>query len=504
MSGIRDDAVERFEEYLAGRPDSETGRVRRDTMSNIPASGWRGQVRFHDAVYQRLSAAIDVASPQWETAAVGGSMMAGERLRWHGLRLPRPGGSRDADVAMPRFRPQMFASLRHRNYRLYWIGTLIANTGDWMDQIALGWLMWELTGRESSLGLLAFFRAFPILFFTLFGGALADRMERRRLMQGTQAFAMLLALLLALLVFTDVVEVWHVLAIAALRGIMLSVNLPTRQALLSDIVDRENLANAIALNSATMNLTRIFGGALGGLLITLVGTAGVFLLNGLSFIILIVALAMMTIPPLTQPKVRKNILRSIGEGLSYLRRHEVLRTLVFLALVPMVFGMPYMTLLPVFADEVLGIGNEGYGLLVACTGVGALSGALTVAAFGDKVRRGRTMLLVMLLFGAMLLVFSRSSAPLLSFLLLFGVGAGQTGYMALNTTLLQTHASDEMRGRVMSIFFLNRGMVPLGTVGAGFASEVIGVQWTVTIMSSVVVLLALTAFLRVPRLRELP
>jgi MFS family permease len=403
---------------------------------------------------------------------------------------------------MPRFRPQMFAALRHRNYRLYWIGTLIANTGDWMDQIALGWLMWQLTGSGGYLGLLAFCRAFPILLFTLFGGAIADRFERRRVMQVTQTWAMLLALLLALLVYTDVVEVWHVLVIAALRGIMLSVNLPTRQALLSDIVDREHLANAIALNSATMNLTRIAGGSLGGLLITLVGIAGVFLLNGLSFIILIVALAAMTIPPVTRSSPPKSIVRSIDEGLSYLRHHETLRTLVILALVPMVFGMPYMTLLPIFADEVLGIGHEGYGLLVSCTGIGALCGALTVAALGNYRHRGRLMLLVMVLFGTMLLLFSRSTIPALSYALLLGVGAGQTGYMALNTTLLQTHASDEMRGRVMSIFFLNRGLVPLGTVAAGLATEAIGAQATVTIMASIVITLALVTLLRVPRVRE--
>lgn len=405
---------------------------------------------------------------------------------------------------MPRFRPQMFASLSHRNYRLYWIGSLVANTGDWMDQIAIGWLIWQLTGSSAYLGIMAFCRAFPILLFTLFGGAIADRFERRRVMQLTQTFAMLLALLLALLVYTDVVTVWMVLAIAALRGVMLSVNLPTRQALLSDIVDRDNLANAIALNSATLNLTRVFGGSLGGVGITLIGVSGVFLLNGLSFIILIVALAAMTIPPMTAPKVRKNVMRSIAEGLSYVRHTETLRSLTILALVPMIFGMPYMSLLPVFADDVLGIGNEGYGVLVSLTGVGAMVGALTVAAMNSYRKRGQLMLYIMIGFGAMLLLFSQTPSPLLAGVLLLGVGACQTGYMAFNTTLLQTHASDEMRGRVMSVFFLNRGLVPLGTIGAGFAAEFIGAPWTVTIMASVVIILALLTLIRVPHVREVP
>jgi MFS family permease len=393
----------------------------------------------------------------------------------------------------------MFAALRHRNYRLYWIGALVANTGDWMDQVAFAWLMWELTSSAGYLGLLAFCRGIPILIFTLFGGALADRFERRRLLQVTQSFAMVLALLLALLVYAGVVQVWQVLAIAVLRGMMMSVNLPTRQALLSDIVDREHLSNAIALNSATRNVTRIVGGSLGGLLITLVGTAGVFLINGLSFTILIVALAAMTIPPLIRTGPPQTILRSIGDGFAYLRGHETLRTLMILALAPMIFGMPYITLLPIFADDVLGIGHEGYGLLLSCTGVGALFGALTVASMNDYRRRGQLMLFIMIWYGALLFLFSRSTHPILSYLLLFGVGAGQTGYLAFNMTLLQTHASDEMRGRVISFFYLNRGLVPLGTVAAGVAAEFIGVQATVTIMGLTVAALGFTTLLRVPR-----
>ena len=401
------------------------------------------------------------------------------------------------------FKAGMFASLRHRNYRYFWIGTLVSNIGDWMDNVAFSWLMWELTGSGAFLGLLALFRAAPILVFTLFGGALADRMERRRLLQLTQFGAMFLALLLAALVLTDVVQVWHVFAIAAGRGIVMSINMPTRQAMLSDIVERKDLTNAIALNSATMNLTRILGGSIGGILITLIGTGGVFLVNGLSTVILIVTLSLMLIPPMAGDVVRRSLLRSIGDGLAYIKASDILRSLIVLALAPMVFGMPYMTLLPIFADEVLGIGNEGYGILVAFTGIGAMIGALVIAGTSDMRHRGRVMLLLMVAFGVMLVAFSRSSDPTLSYALLLGVGAGQTTYMALNNTLLQTHASDEMRGRVMSVFFLNRGMVPLGTVGAGFATEFIGVQWTVTVMAVVLIALGLAALAFLPRLRAL-
>lgn len=401
------------------------------------------------------------------------------------------------------FKADMFASLRHRNYRYYWVGTLVSNMGDWMDNVAFNWLMWELTGSGAFLGLLALFRAAPILVFTLFGGALADRMERRRLLQLTQVSAMMLALLLAALVLTDVVEVWHVFAIAAGRGIVMSINMPTRQAMISDIVDREDLTNAIALNSATMNLTRILGGSIGGILITIIGTGGVFLVNGLSTTILITTLALMVIPPLATDGPRRSILRSIGDGLAYIKASDILLSLILLALAPMIFGMPYMTLLPIFADEVLGIGNEGYGILIAFTGIGAMIGALAIAGTSNMRHRGRVMLLVMIAFGVMLFAFSRSTDPTLSYALLLGVGAGQTTYMALNNTLLQTHSSDEMRGRVMSVFFLNRGMVPLGTVGAGFLTEFIGVQWTTSLMAAVLIALAVAALIFLPRLRAL-
>lgn len=397
----------------------------------------------------------------------------------------------------------MFSSLQHPNYRLYWIGTLVSNIGEWMDNVAFNWLMWDLTGSGAYLGLLAFFRAFPILVFTLFGGALADRMERRRLLQVTQAVAMGLAIILGILVITGRVEVWHVFAVAVGRGMVMSINMPTRQAMLSDIVDKEHLMNAIALNSATMNLTRIVGGSIGGILITIIGTGGVFLVNGASFIVLIVSLAMMTIPPLAASGPKRSLVRSIGDGLSYIKGSEILRSLIILALVPMIFGMPYMTLLPIFADDVLGTGNEGYGILVSFTGIGAMTGALTIAALAHMQNRGRTMLLVMMMFGVMLLCFSQSQTPWISYALLLGVGAGQTTYMALNNTLLQTLSSDEMRGRVMSVFFLNRGMVPLGTIGAGFATEFIGVQWTVSVMSTILIALGIVTYITVPRLRTL-
>lgn len=397
----------------------------------------------------------------------------------------------------------VFASLRHRNYLLLWIGSLFSNTGDWMDQVALNWLVWSLTHDPFALGLLNACRALPILGFTLFGGALADRVERRRLLQSTQSLGMVLAFVLAGLVWFGAVQFWQVLAIGTLRGVLLSFNQPTRQALISELVPRADLLNAVALHSATINTTRVFGGALAGVLIGIVGVAGCFFLNGLSFVAVIWALAVMAIPPHPAGRARGGILRSVGEGLAYIRRDPALAGLVLAGLVPMVFGMPYMALLPVFADQVLGISNEGYGLMVALTGVGALAGALSVAALGAFRRKGQLMLAVMTGFGLMLILFALSDWAPLSLLLLLGVGCGSTTYLALNNTLLQLHSSEEMRGRVMSVFFLNRGLVPFGTMLAGFAAGAVGAQLTVAAMGGVIVVLALTIALRAPVIRAL-
>ncbi|MFN8516908.1 MAG: MFS transporter [Thermomicrobiales bacterium] len=399
----------------------------------------------------------------------------------------------------------VFASLRHRNYFLLWVGTLFSNSGDWMDQVALNWLVWELSHDPVALATLNACRALPILVFTLFGGALADRVERRRLMQSTQTFAMVLAFVLAWLAWGGHAQLWQIYLIGSLRGVMMSVNQPTRQALVSELVPRESLMNAIALNSATMNMTRVTGGALAGLLIGLVGVAGCFFLNGLSFIVVIGTLALMHLPARPEgwrPKDR-SILRSVGAGLGYIRRDAALLGLVLTGLVPMILGMPYMSLLPIFADQILHIGNQGYGFMVALTGVGAFAGALAVASTPHARRRGRMMLLVLVLFGGMLALFSLSGWAPLSFALLLGVGCGSTSYIAINNTLLQTYASDEMRGRVMSVFFLNRGLVPLGTMLAGFSARLIGPQHTVTIMGISLVALALVIGARVQALRDL-
>jgi MFS family permease len=403
----------------------------------------------------------------------------------------------------PRRLPAALQSLRHRNYQLLWIGSVISNSGDWMDQIALNWLVYQLSGSAVQLAILNLARLAPIFIFTLVGGVIADRTERRRLLFTTQAVAMVLAFILAILTFTGLVEIWMVLLIAVGRGIVLSFNQPARQSLISDLVPREDLKNAIALNSATINLTRVLGPTIGGLLIATVGVAGAFFLNAVSFIAVLWALSLMRFPARAARTARTTMLAELGGGLSYLRRRPTLRTLVLLALVPFILGMPYMTMLTVFASDVLQVGGGGLGLLTACSGVGAVVGALWVAANAHRIALGRMMFLGLVAFGATLVVFSLSPFFWVSLVALVAVGAAQQIYMASNNALIQTHVEEEFRGRIVSTLFLNRGLVPLGTVLAGIGTQLVGVQATSAAMAGGLLLLALIIGKVVPEVRQL-
>ena len=396
-----------------------------------------------------------------------------------------------------------FSSLHYRNYRLLWTGTLVSHSGDWMDQLALNWLVLELTGSPFYLGLVNFCRAIPILLFTLIGGVVADRVERRKLLMVTQTGAMLLAFLLAFLVSSGLVTVWQILAIAALRGLMMSFNLPARQTIISDLVPRHSLANAIALNSVTMSLTKIVGPSLGGVLISLIGTAGCFYVNGLSFLAVLWTLHAMDIPRVDRGSIALSVRQSLGEGLGYIRSQPTVSLLVTVAVVPMFFGMPYQTMLAVFARDVLAIGAAGLGVLTSAVAVGAFVGGLSLASLASSAPRGKIMLVALTSFGALLIAFSYSSWPPLSVALLVGVGAMFTSYNASNNALLQLIVPDEFRGRIVSTLFINRGLVPLGTALAGTLAVLIGIQLTVASMAAIVTLLGILALTMAPALRKL-
>jgi MFS family permease len=281
-----------------------------------------------------------------------------------------------------------------------------------------------------------------------------------------------------------------VFVIAVGRGVVLSFNQPARQSLISDLVPRETLRNAIALNAATLNLTRVLGPAIGGALIATIGVAGAFYLNAGSFLAVLWALWLMRIPS-RPPRAHASMLHELTGGLRYLQSQPALRALVLLALLPMVFGLPYMTMLTVFAQDVLRVGGGGLGILTACSGIGAVGGALWVASRSHRVNLGGTMLVGLVAFGVALTVFAVSYWFWLSVLALIAVGAAQQVYMSSNNALIQMRVHEEYRGRVLSTLFLNRSMSPLGTMLAGFGTAFFGVQLTTAAMALTLVIMAL-------------
>lgn len=385
--------------------------------------------------------------------------------------------------------PATFVSLRHRNYRLLWVGTLISSSGDWMDQVAFNWLVYDLTGSPVFLGLVNLCRMAPILAFTLVGGVVADRVERRKLLFTTQVIAMVLALGLAWLVVSGLVQVWMVMLVAAARGLTMSFNQPARQSLVSELVPARDLQNAIALNSAALNLTRILGPSVGGLLIAWVGVSGAFLVNGLSFLAVLYGLAQMRFPSRPGERTRASLWCELRDGVRYSASHRGLRLLIPLALLPLVFGMPYMSMLTVFAKDVLHAGSSGLGVMTAAAGAGAVLGALVVAGRAPG-RPTQRMLLALWGFGLSLVAFALAPAMWLAVPALLAVGASQQVFMATNNTLIQTIVDPRYRGRVLSTLFLNRGMVPLGTIVAGALAATIAPQVAIAALAACLVTMA--------------
>ena len=398
--------------------------------------------------------------------------------------------------AAPPTRGRMFASLRHRNYRLLWIGTVVSSSGDWMDIAALYYLVYDLTHNAGWLAAYSFMRAAPILCLTLFGGVVADRFERRKLLFATQTFAMTLAVGLAVLVSGGWINIWEVLLIGFGRGVMMAFNQPARQSLISELVPPADLQNAIALSSASFNLTRIVGPMIGALSIAIAGLQGAFWLNAASFIVLLWSLFAMKFPPQTRAVVRKSVLSSLGEGIGYIRRHGTLGPLVLLATTPWIFGMTYQYILPVFAKDILKVGARGDAFLLAASGCGGFAAALAIAARSGKRNRGLQMLWGLALFGGALVLFAESKLLPLSLIAMFGAGVGQMTYMATNNSLVQEIVDPEYRGRVLSTLSINMGFAPLGTAFASGMIAAFGAPTAQAVMGGALVLIAVVVGLR--------
>lgn len=405
----------------------------------------------------------------------------------------------------------MFRALSHRNYRLFWFGAILSNTGTWMQTVAQGWLVLKLTNSAFLLGLDGFFATAPGLVLTLLGGVFADLIDRKKLLIITQIGAGLSALILAALVATNVVHWWMILVLSFVTGCCMALASPSYQAITIDLVGREDLANAIALNSTQFQLSRVIGPTLAGVAMGTVGLAGCFLLNGLSYGAVIAALAMVRFGPALNASnergagsAKKNLWQELLDGFRYVQTRPRVSALLSISAFTSLFGAPYLSMMPLFARDVLKFGEIGLALMIGTAGAGALGGALLLAFLGDFHRKGWFVIGGGLSFSICLIGFALSTHLALSLALLFCVGFSITSCVALINTLLQQLVTDEMRGRVLSMFVLSfLGTIPFGSFFAGAAAARIGAPITLASGGFIIFLFMTLVALRNKRLREL-
>jgi MFS family permease len=372
-------------------------------------------------------------------------------------------------------RGALFRSLRHRNFRLFLGGQVISLTGTWMQTVAQSWLVYRLTGSTVLLGSVGFANQIPVFLLSIFGGAVADRFNRRSVVIATQAGSMVLATALAVLTFTGLIEVWHIIVLAAALGVINAFDIPARQSFLLEMVTREDLPNAIALNSSMFNGARIVGPAVAGLLVGAVGEAWCFLGNAVSYVAVIAGLLAIRIRRNVQGQQRRSTREAVVEGFSFVLHTRPIRTLLTLLGVVSLVGTPYTVLMPVFAGEILQGGPSALGMLMSSTGVGALTGALLLARRSGYRGMSRLIAMSAMGFGVSLILFSLSRNLLLSVLLLFPVGLSMMTQMASSNTLIQAMVPDALRGRVMAAYsMVFMGMAPFGSLIAGSAAGLVG------------------------------
>jgi MFS family permease len=381
---------------------------------------------------------------------------------------------------------QTFRALRHRNYRLFFYGQLVSLIGTWMQQTAMSWLVYQMTGSKFLLGVVAAVGSAPMMLFSLWGGALADRHPKRNIILGAQIAQMIPAFVLAALAWTGTATTWLIVVIAAVNGVAMGFDMPARQAFTVEMTSREDLLNAISLNSSIFNGARVVGPSIAGIVIGSVGTAACFLLNGLSFVAVIAGLLMMRLPPHVPLPPHAAQRAGVFSGVSYVMAHRRVRTILGLLGVVGIFGWSYAVLMPAFARDVFNLGADGYGVLMSASGIGALAGALTVATAGHAMPQRTIALAGVWIFAGALIGFAFTTNFVLALLLLTLGGFGMLLFFSTSNTVLQTIVPDEMRGRVMGVWGLVFGaMIPLGSLEAGSLAHYVGAPLTLAFGAAV-------------------
>jgi MFS family permease len=397
-----------------------------------------------------------------------------------------------------------FSSFRHPNYQLWFGGQLVSVIGTWMQSIAQGWLVYQLSHSEFALGMVGFASAIPVLLVSPWGGVITDVVPKRTLLVITQSTAMLLAFVLAALTFTNTVQVWHILVLAALLGVVNAFDAPARQAFVVDLVGRKDMVNAIALNSMMLNGARVIGPALGGYLLAWLGSSWCFLINGISFIAVIASLLAMRVPPHIALNRFEKPLKQFAEGLRYASSQREIRGLLLLAVVFSIFGMAYAALLPAFVDQVLHSNAGGYGAINALVGAGAVLAALYLAYFASTHQRGRMLILANLAYPLLLAGFAFNTHFPLAMMLAFALGFGFMIQANSMNSLLQLRVEDKMRGRVMGLYTLSFfGLSPFGSLAAGAVAERLPLGLTVALTAAIMLIGSLVIQWLIPEIRRM-
>ena len=421
------------------------------------------------------------------------------------MALTQNSSQSDPVLAAPQSRIALSATLRalrHRNFQLFFSGQLISLIGTWMQTMAQAWLVYRLTGSSLLLGSVGFASQFPVFLVAPLGGIVADRHNRQRVVIATQTASMILAFILAALTLSGTVRVWHIFVLAALLGVVNAFDIPGRQSFLVDMVGKEDLMNAIALNSSMFNGARIIGPAIAGILVAKIGEGWCFFVNGISYIAVIVGLFMMRVPPFSRRAIEASPLAHMIEGFRFVRDTGPMRAILLLLGLVSLVAMPYTVLMPIFADKVLHGGARGLGILMGATGVGALLGALTLAARTGVHGLGRWVAFSCAGFGVSLILFSFSRNFWLSAALLLPVGFGMMLQMSSSNTLIQAMVPDHLRGRVMAVYsMMFMGMAPFGAFFAGALADRLGAPVTVAMGAVAAVGGAALFYLNLPKIR---
>jgi predicted MFS family arabinose efflux permease len=399
---------------------------------------------------------------------------------------------------------RVFKAFQYRDFRLMWIGACTSTIGTWMQTVAQQWLVYDLSKDDPFyLGLDGFLGQIPIVLFSLLGGLRADRRDRRKMLLGSQYVQMTTALTLATLTFLHVERVWHILVLSFIVGSAQSFGGPAYSALIPSLVPKENLPNAIALNSIQFNVGRVIGPALGGITLTTLGAAWCFGLNGVSFVAVIISLYIIN-AGFVPIKSGESMLTSMKQGIGFIRKQEGMKPLILLSFLMTMLAIPLITFLPVFAKEVLHGTPKTFTALLCCSGVGSICGALIVAGMARTKNQGRTALLMLIVLGIATIVFANSTSAVLSCIMIFFSGAAMITVFASITSLVQAICEDSMRGRVMSVYNVAfRGGMPFGMLIVGRLIPIYSAPVTMSFVGGLTILLSLYFLLVQRRIAQL-